>query len=442
MFRIGTGKNRSYQLDQQGNSILNWLNNSIGTIMFFNTRSALLQTISNINFTNWTDNNPFMLMKAWKNQGQFWKDFAFLFNSDYLKSRRSGLKTDVQEQEIAAAAAQSADKVKAVVATILKKGFLPTQYADSFAISLGGASFYRNRINSYKKNGLSQQEAEAEAFKDFREISEETQQSSRPDKISMEQAGFAGRLILAFQNTPLQYNRLAKKAGLDLINGRGDIKTNISKIIYYLGVQNAIFYAAQQALFSIYFGDEEEEKEKERYYNVANGMADSILRGSGVYGALISTLKNATIETIEQTKKKNPQFINTIKELSGISPPLNSKFRKLLSIDRRFRYKQELEKIRTLGADTKNPAILSAADALSVGFNLPADRVLRKINNLRTALEEETELWQSIALAMGYSTYDVGINEFKNSSDKPKTTGLKTRKLKGKTLKGKKLKSN
>ena len=79
---------------------------------------------------------------------------------------------------------------------------------------------------------------------------------------------------------------------------------------------------------------------------------------------------------------------------------------------------------------------------MSVGFNLPADRVLRKINNLRTALEEETELWQSIALAMGYSTYDVGINEFKNSSDKPKTTGLKTRKLKGKTLKGKKLKSN
>ena len=440
LFRIGTGKNRSYQLDAQGNTILNWMNNSIGTIMFFNTRSALLQTISNVNFTNWTDNNPFMLAKAWKNQPQFWKDFAFIFNSDYLKSRRSGLKTDINEQEIADAAAKSDRKVAAVIATILKKGFLPTQYADSFAIALGGASFYRNRINSYKKNGLSQQKAETEAFKDFREISEETQQSSRPDKISMEQAGFAGRLILAFQNTPMQYNRLAKKAGLDLINGRGDVKTNISKIIYYLGVQNAIFYAAQQALFSIYFDDDEEEKsrtDKERYFNVANGMVDSVLRGSGVYGALISTLKNATIETIEQTKKKNPQFINTIKELSGISPPLNSKFRKLLSIDRRFRYKQELEKIRTMGIDTKNPAILSGADALSVGFNLPADRVLRKINNLRTALEEETQLWQSIALAMGYSTYDVGINEFKNSSETPQTTGLKKKKIKKKTIKKK-----
>ena len=442
LYRISTGKNRSYQLDQQGNTILNWMNNSIGTIMFFNTRSALLQTISNVNFTNWTDNNPFMMAKTWSNQPQFWKDFTFLFNSDYLKARRGGLKTDINEQEIADAAAKSDKKVAAVIATILKKGFLPTQYADSFAIALGGASFYRNRVNSYKNNGLSQQEAEAEAFKDFREISEETQQSSRPDKISMEQAGFAGRLILAFQNTPMQYNRLAKKAGLDLINGRGDIKTNISKIIFYLGVQNAIFYSLQQALFAIYFDEEEDEKkktktDKERYFDVVNGMADSILRGSGVYGALISTLKNATLETIEQTKKKNPQYINTIKELSGISPPLNSKFRKLLSIDRRFRYKQELEKMRTMGLETKNPAVLSAADALSVGFNLPADRVLRKINNLRTALEEETQLWQSIALSMGYSTYDVGISEFKNSSTPPKTTGLKKKKIKKKTIKKK-----
>ena len=38
-----------------------------------------------------------------------------------------------------------------------------------------------------------------------------------------------GKIILAFQNTPMQYNRLMKTAALDLINGRGDVKTNISK---------------------------------------------------------------------------------------------------------------------------------------------------------------------------------------------------------------------
>jgi hypothetical protein len=45
------------------------------------------------------------------------------------------------------------------------------------------------------KEGISQAEAEAKAFNDFREIAEESQQSSRPDRISQQQAGPLGRLI-------------------------------------------------------------------------------------------------------------------------------------------------------------------------------------------------------------------------------------------------------
>lgn len=429
LYRIHTGRNRSYNLDQQGNSILNWVNNSIGTIMFFNTRSAVLQTLSNVNFTNWSDNNPFEIAKAWGNTSQFKKDFVFLFNSDYLKSRRAGLKTDINEQEIATAV-NSSNRVEALLAAILKKGFLPTQMADSFAIALGGATFYRNRTNKYINDGMSQQEAEAQAFKDFREISEDSQQSSRPDKISMEQAGFAGRLILAFQNTPMQYNRLAKKAILDLINGRGDTKTNVTKIIWYLGVQNAIFYASQQALFSILFDspetDDEEKREKERYFNLANGMADSVLRGSGVYGAVLSTGKNTIIEIL----KKNTKEEDIVKSLSAISPPINNKIRKVYSISKKFIYKQELEKMKELGLDSKNPAIIAGAEALSVGINLPADRAIRKLNNLRTAFEEETEWWQSVALALGWSPYDVNIDEFEKEKSRVKTRGLKERSVK------------
>ena len=61
------------------------------------------------------------------------------------------------------------------------------------------------------------------AFIDFREIAEESQQSSRPDRISMQQAGPLGRLVLAFQNVTMQYTRLTKKAISDLKSG-GDIK--------------------------------------------------------------------------------------------------------------------------------------------------------------------------------------------------------------------------
>ena len=55
--------------------------------------------------------------------------------------------------------------------------------------------------------------------------------SARPDKISQQQASDAGRLILMFANTPMQYARLQKRAIQDLANGRGDAKTNVSKIV-------------------------------------------------------------------------------------------------------------------------------------------------------------------------------------------------------------------
>lgn len=439
LFRIHTGRNRSYRLDHQGNIALDWLNDSVGTIMFFNTRSAILQTISAINYTNWTDNNPLKQAEAFSNQKQFWSDFAFLFNSDYLKQRRSGLRTDINADEIANAAEGSTNKIRAAISTILKKGFLPTQFADSFAISIGGASFYRNRINSYKEKGFSQKEAETKAFKEWRELSEEAQQSSRPDKVSMEQASFLGRVILAFQNTPMQYNRLMKKAILDLSNGRGDWKTNLSKIMYYGAVQNALFYAMQQGLFALLFDEEEEEEEKERYSNLVNGMADSILRGSGVFGAIASTTKNTIFKLIDENKKKNPDYTNVIQEISSLSPPLNSKFRKLRSAGRKFTYKQELQKMKELGIDTKNPAVLAGAEVLSALGNLPADRALYKINNLRMAMEDETEFWQSVALALGWNEWSLGMRN--NDKTKPNTFGLKDIELKDIELKDIELKN-
>ena len=86
--------------------------------------------------------------------------------------------------------------------------------------------------------------------------------------------------------------------------------------------------------------------------------------------------------------------------------------------------------MKKLGLDSKNPAIIAGAEALSVGINLPADRAIRKLNNLRTAFEEETEWWQSVALALGWSPYDVNIDEFEKEESRVKTRGLKERSVK------------
>ena len=406
--RIRSGKNRIIGPDDTTNAFMDWINNSVGTIMFFNTRSALLQTISNFNYINWSDNNALKAGQAWLNQGQFWKDFAFLYNSDFLKARRSGLRTDVNADEIARATEGSSNKVKSALAAILKKGFLPTQIADSFAIALGGASFYRNRLNKYLSEGKSQTDAENQTFLDFQELTEAAQQSSRPDRISMQQAGPLGRVILAFQNTPMQYTRLIKKSVLDLINRRGDWKSNLSKIVYYGAVQNIIFHSLQTALFALAFDDEEDDEVKERYFNIGNRVADSLLIGTGVYGAIAATTKNVILEVIEQEKGRK-DFQKAAIASTALSPPINSKLQKLIRAGRRFTYKQEREKIAEMGLDTKNPAVISAGEVLSAVFNLPADRAIRKWNNLVLAADSETELWQSVALALGYSEWDVKL---------------------------------
>ena len=255
LYRMENGNNKTYGKDKVVSRFTEWINGSVGAIMFFNMRSALLQTISTVNFINWSDNNLFKAATAFANQPQFWKDFVTLFNSDQLKQRRKGLQTDVSASELTKSFTEGKATPRAVINYLLQKGFTPTQIADSFAIAFGGASFYRNRFNKYKKEGMSDKQAHEQAMLDFQEVAEETQQSSREDLVSQQQAGPLGRIVLAFQNVTMQMGRLTKKAMSDLRHGRGDWKTNVSKILYYGMVQNVLFSALQTALlFYLFFG--------------------------------------------------------------------------------------------------------------------------------------------------------------------------------------------
>jgi hypothetical protein len=437
LYRMKTGRRRISGSNKLTNQFINWINDSVGAIMFFNTRSALLQQLSFVNFINFSDNNPLAASSAFINQPQFWSDYVSLFNSDFLKERRSGLKTDVNADEIAKAAEEGRNPIRAVIASLLKKGFLPTQIADSHAIALGGASFYRNRLNRYIKEGMSKEDATKQAFVDFQETAEETQQSSRPDRISLQQASGLGRLVLAFANTPMQYARLTKKAALDLINRRGDWKTNLSKLMYYGAVQNIIFSSLQTALFALAFDDEEEEKTRNRYFRIANGTADGLLRGLGFGGAAVAAGKNMVLEGIRQSKLARPNYEEVAYEALKLSPPISSKIDKLASAGRMFTYRNTREKMKTAGFTLDNPIFESAGKIISATTNLPADRVIRKLDNLSTPVRQDVETWQAVSLALGYSKWDVGLIESKAKKPESSTKGLK--KVKRKKLKRKKL---
>ena len=416
--RMKTGRNRRFSDDSLTGRFTDWLQGSIGTIMFFNSRSALLQTISSVNFLNFSDNNPLSAAKAFANQKQYWSDFTTLINSDFLKARRSGLRINVNEADIADMAKKGGPR--AVISKLLQFGFAPTQIADSFAIASGGATFYRNRIKTYKKQGLSQQEAETKAFDDFRENAEESQQSSRPDRISMQQAGPLGRLILAFQNTPSQYARIIDKAVRDLKNKRGDAKTNISKIVYYATVQNLIFNALQQALFAFAFDDEEpeDEEKKDKYISIANGMADSLLRGTGVAGGVVSVTKNAIMRIIEESQKKNPNYEKVGADLQRIAPPISSKLSKINQAARSFKW--DKDEMINGGWGLDNPAYLAVGNVVSATTNIPMDRGVKKINNLMKASDSELETWERLALLGGWQDWEIGLGEDKKKK-KPQT---------------------
>ena len=410
LYRMKTGRNRTGPGSRIENQLLEYLNNSVGAVMFFNMRSAALQTLSTINFANWSFNNPAKMAKAFANQPQYWKDFMELMNSDFLVTRRKGLRINVSESEIADAAATGTNKAKGAINYILRKGFLPTQFADSFAIASGGATFYRNRINDLMKNEkMSEEDAKAKAYEEFREISEASQQSSRPDKISQQQASGIGRVILAFANTPSQYARIIKKATSDLVNGRGDWRHNMSKILYYGFAQNIIFNALQQAIFA--WGWDEDDDDEEKYGKVANGMLDSILRGLGWGGALVSALKNVGIDAYGRLTDPDPGFRGMELWKSGLkfldfAPPVDVKISKLMRAGSNWEFNAWRPEASN-PFDIDNPAYKSIALVIAATTNIPVDRLFQKQENVRAIFEQDQENWKRVALLFGYPEWQL-----------------------------------
>ena len=429
--RMKTGSNRPNYTGPGSrvvNEMLDWLNSAVGVTMFFNRKSGLLQTLSTVNFINWGDNNIYAAAKAFASK-EYYPTVLKLLNSDYLVNRRDGLKINVNEAELANAAKEGG--FKGMVNFLLDKGFLFTRIADSLAIATGGATFYinrkkslLNRINPETGKLYTEAEADQKAFLDFYQVSEETQQSSNPSKISQQQASMAGRVLLAFQNVTMQFNRNTKKSILDLVNRRkkpgftqreSDL-SNMSSVVYYVGMQNLIFNSLQQSLFTVLFDEEEEEEKKnrtkkEKVGDIVNGMIDSLLFGLGFGGAIISTLKNLGLRINEENKKadkgESTDYQDIIWDVFDVSPVLDSKVRKLRTAAKTFDWNKEQMDRRGWSLD--NPMFLAYAQLISAGFNLPVDRALVLVNSLRQATDENTRLYQRIALALGWSGWSLGL---------------------------------
>jgi hypothetical protein len=241
---------------------------------------------------------------------------------------------------------------------------------------------------------------------------------------SQQQSMWIGKMVLNFQNITSQYNRIIKKAGSDIYNRRitppnttqfQSDASNMSRILYYGAVQNIIFYSLQTALFAVMFGDEDEENEKflKKKERVINGTIDSILRGSGIYGVAISTLKNMAIKWFEQREKGyNKDESAVLMELANFSPVVGIKSRKIVNAEKTINYNENIiSEMETFDAD--NPAWSAATNYVEALTNLPANRLYQKSINIRNALDNDYEAWQRALFFAGYTTWSLGLEDTK-----------------------------
>jgi hypothetical protein len=125
------------------------------------------------------------------------------------------------------------------------------------------------------------------------------------------------------------------------------------------------------------------------------------------------------MELIRQNQKDRPDYVNVALKSTSISPPISSKLSKLISAARTFQWNGK--EIREEGLSLDNPANLAVGKTVSAFTNIPLDRLIQKVDNLKTATEEETAAWQSIALTLGWDQWSLGLNPYQKKNKKSKT---------------------
>jgi hypothetical protein len=160
------------------------------------------------------------------------------------------------------------------------------------------------------------------------------------------------------------------------------------------------------------FGDDEDEeaylKKKER---VISGSIDTILRGSGIYGVAVSTLKNMAIKFMEQREKGyNKDESAVLLELANFSPVLGIKFRRIVNAEKTINYNGKvMEEMETMDID--NPAWSAVTNYTQSLTGAPVNKMYQKTINLRNASDSQYTALQRILFLSGYTTWSLNLGD-------------------------------
>ena len=195
-----------------------------------------------------------------------------------------------------------------------------------------------------------------------------------------------------------------------------------------MGAQVAVFAGLQSALFAMLLNDDDvsDEKVANTKSMMLNTTADSMLRGFGVQGALISSFKNATLEFLKQNAKPafKSDYSEVAEDLLNISPPIGSKFGMLDAAGDRLKFNKDVPFKFELG----NPKLESSLMTIQAVSNAPVYSPYQNITNMQHALSDQYETWQRVLMGAGWTPYSVGI-ETEKKKEKKKTKSKGTSKV-------------
>ncbi len=162
-------------------------------------------------------------------------------------------------------------------------------------------------------------------------------------------------------------------------------------------------------------------------------MLDSLLRGLGIGGQAVSVAKNFLMDVYERSNRDRPEYVDSVWKLTQFSPPISSKISKLKQAAWNFDSKKRRKKMFTKGFSLDNPAYEASAKVVSATTNVPLDRVLNKINNIEGGLNEDNEVWERIAMLLGWPEWQIKPKKSKTKKRKSlfkSSSSLKNEKIK------------
>ena len=145
-----------------------------------------------------------------------------------------------------------------------------------------------------------------------------------------------------------------------------------------------------------------------------------MLRGTGLIGGVVATLKNVAIAFARQRDVKyNPDESAVMLEAFNLSPVLGIKGRKIANAEKTLNYnKKVIKEMETFDID--NPQ-WSAVQTTQKFTNLPLNRLYNKTQNVRQALNNEHSAWERSLMFLGWSQYNLILKTKKMEQIKEKS---------------------